>query len=167
MTSNVTRSTARVMAIVAVYGLIGPPIGAVVFMLSVAAMVLLISTNAAETIGDVSSALADPSIYLKISAGAYAFGFGPAVAAGLVIGVLQAVVGGVAWPTVVAGGIVAGLYHFVRVGGLGLFFAGIGSPLAGWSDLIVPIVAGIMSTTLCWAVAKRWRLVDRLADGAT
>jgi hypothetical protein len=167
MTLNMTRETARFLAIVAVYGLIGPPIGAVVFLASVTAEVLLISKNAVETTGDVFSALAEPAIYANISVGAYAFGFGPALAAGLVIGILQAFFGGVASPIVVAGGIVAGFYHFVRVGGLGLFFVGMGSPLAGWSDLVVPILAGAMSTALCWAIARRWRLIERLADVVT
>jgi hypothetical protein len=167
MTMNVTRATARFLALVAIYACIGPPIGAVVFLASVAAEVVLMSTHAAEAMGDVLSALSEPVTYMNISAGAYAFGLGPAVAAGVVIGILQACLGGVAWPIVVVGGIVAGLYHFVRVGGLGLFYAGMGSPLAGWSDLLVPLLAGVMSTALCWALARRWQLVDRLAEVAT
>jgi hypothetical protein len=164
---NTTQRPARSFAIVAIYAFIGPPIAAIAFLSYVAAHVLLLSKNVPETIGEAMSVLAEPAIYGYAFAGIYSFGIGPAVTAGSLIAIMQAYSGRVAWPMIFAGGIVGGSYHFVRVGGLALLFDGVGSPLAQWSDLVISMSVGVVSTAVCWAIARRWQLIDRLVDVAT
>lgn len=145
-----------VLAVVLIFVLIGPPVGALAFMLSIA---LIAMGSNVDLIG-----LSWIGLFALIYAAplSYFIGAAPAAAGGLVFGIRQAFFGPVAWPLAVMIGVGLGLGVLVMSGR---------SPPRMLTDTEQPEYVPVMvmtclaATMACWAIVRGWHLPPRAAKG--
>jgi hypothetical protein len=138
----------RLIAIVLVFMAVGPPVGAMAFMLSGAlvGMGMKVDLAGLTWIGLFALIYAVPLSYLM--------GIGPAAAVGLLVGIRQAYFGAITWPFAIAIGLAAGA-GFLLLSGQPMI------PRSG-DDAVQPvhvpvIVATCLSGTfVCWAIVRKW-----------
>jgi hypothetical protein len=144
----------RLLAIVLVFILCGPPVGALVFMLAVAVVGM---GNQADLGGLTWVALF--AIIYAIPFG-YLIGFTPALAAGLIVGVRQAFFGPATWWFALGAGLAVG------VG----FQLATGQPLLPPADTDmnmreqgpIMILTCACSTLVCWSLVRGWYFAQRI-----
>jgi hypothetical protein len=136
----------RVIAIVLVFMIVGPPVGAMAFMLSAALIGMGKSVDLAGLtwVGLFALIYAAPLSYL--------IGTGPAAAVGLLVGVRQAYFGAIQWPLAVAIGIAAGA-AFLLLSGQPLRAGGETDDAAHLPVIVVTCLSG---TLVCWAIVRKW-----------
>ena len=139
----------RVFAVMLVFLLVGPPVGAMVFMLATAVVGLGAKTDLSSLllVGAFSMIYAVPLSYL--------FGAGPAVVTGAVVGGWLAFLGRMTWPFAVLAGLVAGL-GLLSMSGSSAFISQ-ANPL---DALAVPVMLATCAvpTLICWAIVREWYL---------
>ena len=151
---------ARLLATVLVFVVLGPPLGAVIWIGILAALSLPPPTDA------------DPSFTWFTLLGllyavpmSYFFGAGPAAAAGLVVGLAQSFVGRAGWPLALGTGLVVGVVVLERSGEGALPAAPDQSAFPEYSAIM--ILAGIIATLLCWSLVRSWNFTPALSRNIT
>jgi len=138
----------RLIAVVIVFVLIGPPVGALV-------LVVLVESLGQYGYGDVDGfdrswlTLLDLVLAVPVS---YWYGTVPAAAAGLVIGIRQAFFGRATWPLPLATGFIVALVVLERSGQ---------HPFAMPDDRSFPasaivMLACLVATMACWGLVRSW-----------
>lgn len=143
-------------AIVAIFVVIGPPVGALAFMLSIAAVAMGAKTDLASLswIGLFALIYAAPLSYF--------IGAGPAAAGGLVFGVRQAFFGPVNWLAAALIGAGVGIGFLVMSGhSLTSMLTDTEQP----EYVPVMMVTCLAATMACWAIVRGWHLPSRAAKG--
>jgi hypothetical protein len=142
------RRIGRMFAILLTFILVGPPIGAMMFMLVVA---LIGMGERADLAGLTWVALF--SLIYAIPFG-YLIGVGPAAAAGLLVGIRQAFFGRMRWYFAAATGILVGIGFQV---GTGQRVLPSGDDVAAMR-LQGPIMIAtcLVATLFCWAIVRNW-----------
>jgi hypothetical protein len=140
----------RLIAIVLVYVVLAPPIGAVIWVALVAGIGMPPEWD-----------VAGPDLHWLTLLGlvyavpmSYFFGAGPAAAAGLVIGITQSFVGRAGWPLALGTGLVVAIVVLDR-SGQGTFA---GTPFPEYPAVM--ILACLIPTLLCWALVRTWYFKD-------
>ena len=143
----------RLIAIVLVFMAVGPPVGAMAFMLSVALVGMGMNADLAGLtwVGLFALIYAVPLSYLM--------GIGPAIAVGLLVGIRQAWFGAITWPFAIAIGLAAGA-GFLLLSGQPIV------PRFG-DDAAQPVhVPVIVATCLSLAfVPVFYAVIERLREG--
>ena len=151
------RRALRLVAIVIVFGIVGPPVGAVIFMLTVALIGM-------DWKPDASSMFLMTAFSLIYAAPlSYLIGLPPAMVAGALIGLRLAFFGRMGWLLALAAAL--------AVGGLMEIVLG-QTTVWGVSEDIAPPVIGItcaIATLACWTIVRCWDLptMVRARAGAT
>jgi len=143
-------------AIVMVFVVIGPPVGALAFMLSIAVigMGAKVDLIGLSWIGLFALIYAAPLSYF--------IGAGPAAAGGLVFGVRQAFFGPVNWPVAALIGVGLGIGFLVMSGhSLPAMLTDTEQP----EHVPVMVVTCLAATMACWAVVRGWHLPPRGVKG--
>jgi hypothetical protein len=147
----------RLIAIVLVFVVLGPPIGAVIWVALVTGIGMPPEWDMAE-----------PSLSWLTLLGlvyavpmSYFFGAAPAAGAGLLIGITQSFIGRVGWPLALGTGLVVAIVVLERSGQ---------GPLAASPDQnpfpeypAVMILACLIPTLLCWALVRNWYFAPPIA----
>jgi hypothetical protein len=140
----------RLVAVVLVFVVLGPPVGAAIWVALLAGLSIPPDWDAAEP-GFRWFTLLGLIYAVPMS---YYFGAGPAAAAGLVIGAVQSFIGRAGWPLALGTGLVVGVVVLER-SGQGPFA---GAPPEGsfpeYSATM--ILAGLLATLLCWTLVRNW-----------
>lgn len=138
------RRTLRLVAIVIVFGIVGPPVGAVIFMLAVA----LLGMNWKP---DVSSMLLMTAFSLIYAAPlSYFIALPPAMTAGALIGLRLAFFGRMGWLLALAAALAVGGLMEVVLGQTTMWSVG---------EDVAPPVLGItcaIATFVCWTIVRCW-----------
>jgi len=135
------------IAILLVFLFIGPPVGALAFILSIAliGMGSHVDLLGLSWIGLFALIYAAPLSYL--------IGVGPAAAGGLVIGIRQAFYGPIRWPVAMLIGIGLGVGVLVMSG------KSLPSALTSTDDpeyLPVMVITCLAATMVCWGIVRTW-----------
>lgn len=141
-----------VVAIVLVFLFIGPPVGALAFMLTTALIGMGAKVDLAglSWIGLFALIYAAPLSYL--------IGAGPAAIGGLVVGIRQAFFGPVTWPMALLTG--AGLgAGFLLLSGQSL--ASVVSNSEQRDYLVIMVVTCLAATMVCWGIVRNWHFGPR------
>jgi hypothetical protein len=144
------------LAIVMVFVVIGPPVGALAFMLSIAVigMGAKVDLVGLSWIGLFALIYAAPLSYF--------IGAGPAAAGGLVFGLRQAFFGPVNWLVAALIGIGLGVGFLVMSGhSLPSMLTDTEQP----EYVPVMVVTCLAATMACWAIVRGWHLPSRAAKG--
>ena len=142
------RRVALLLKVVGVYLLVGPPVGALVFFLSIALVGMGQKVDLAGLgwIGLFALIYGVPFSYL--------IGTGPAAVAGLVIGVRNAFFGPATWAFAILTGLGVGI-GLLTMSGQQLI-----PPTAGETEYpisnAVLIVTCFVSTMICWRIVRDW-----------
>jgi hypothetical protein len=143
----------RLIAVVLVFVLLGPPLGAVIWVGLLAGLSIPPDWDAAE-----------PGIRWFTMLGliyavpmSYFFGAGPAAAAGLVIGTVQSFIGRAGWPLALGTGLMVAIV-VIGPSGQGTLTAP-PDESAFPEYLAVMILACLVPTMLCWALVRNWYVV--------
>ena len=151
----------RLLATMLVFVVLGPPLGAVIWIGILAALSMPPQTDAA-----------DPSFTWFTLLGllyavpmSYFFGAGPAAAAGLVVGLAQSFVGRAGWPLALGTGLVVGVVVLERSGEGALPAAPDQSAFPEYSAIM--ILACLVATLLCWSLVRTWNFTPAATRGAT
>jgi hypothetical protein len=140
----------RLIAIVLVFVVLAPLIGALIWVALVAGIGLRPDFDVAETDRHWLTWLG--LIYAVPMS--YYFGTAPAAGAGLVIGVTQAFVGRAGWPLALGTGLVAAIVVLER-SGQGMLIASPGqNPFPEYPAVM--ILACLVPTLLCWGLVRNW-----------
>jgi hypothetical protein len=137
----------RVLGVVLVFALIGPPLGALILFLVIGAIQML---------GSDPKGLAWVAAFAIIYAVplSYLFGLAPAATAGLAIGIWQTFIGRTTWMVAVGVGLIVGI-GMLYAGGQGPFEA---TPKENdfreYPAILVLTCAA--STVLCWLIVRNW-----------
>ena len=145
----------RLITIVLVFIIVGPPVGAIAFVLSTAliGMGMKVDPAGLTWIGLFALIYAVPLSYL--------IGAGPAAAVGLLVGVRQAFFGAIRWPYALAIGLASGLALLVLSGQPMIPFSGNN---ASHPVHIPAMISVCLSATLaCWAIVRNWCFEPELA----
>ncbi|MCO5132090.1 MAG: hypothetical protein M9932_16260 [Xanthobacteraceae bacterium] len=146
------------IAILMVFVFIGPPVGALAFMLTVG----LIGMGAkVDLIG-----LSWIGLFALIYAAplSYFIGAGPAAVGGLIFGVRQAFFGPVRWPVAALIGIGVGVGFLVISGhSLPSMLADSEQP----EYIPVMVITCLAATVACWAIVRTWHFAPNGRAGAT
>jgi hypothetical protein len=141
---------ARLLATALVFVVLGPPLGAAIWIGILAALSLPPQMDAA-----------DPSFTWFTLLGliyavpmSYFFGAGPATVAGLVIGLAQSFVGRAGWPLGLGTGFLVGVVVLEHSGEGTLAPAPDQSAFPEFSAIL--ILACLISTLLCWSLVRSW-----------
>jgi hypothetical protein len=152
---------ARLLATVLVFVVLGPPLGAVIWIGILAALSMPPQMNAA-----------DPSFTWFTLLGliyavpvSYFFGAGPATLAGLVIGLAQSFVGRAGWPLGLGTGLVVGVVVLERSGEGTLPATPDQSAFPEFSAIM--ILACLVSTLLCWSLVRSWNFTPAASRQVT
>jgi hypothetical protein len=152
---------ARLLATVLVFVVLGPPLGAVIWIGILAALSMPPQMDAA-----------DPSFTWFTLLGllyavpmSYFFGAGPAAAAGLVIGLAQSFVGRAGWPLALGTGLVVAVVVLERSNDGALPAVSDRSALPEYSAIM--ILACLISTLLCWSLVRSWNFTPALSRNIT
>jgi hypothetical protein len=150
----------RLIAIVLVFVVLGPPLGAVIWVALVTGVGMLPEWDAA-----------DPGLrWLTVLGLVYAvpmsyfFGAAPAAAAGLVIGITQSFVGRAGWPLALGTGLVVAIVVLERSGQA--TFAGTPDQSPFPEYPAVMILACLIPTLMCWALVRNWYFAPPLSTDA-
>jgi hypothetical protein len=144
------------LAIVMVFVVIGPPVGALAFMLSIAVigMGAKVDLVGLSWIGLFALIYAAPLSYF--------LGAGPAAAGGLIFGVRQAFFGPVIWPVAALIGVGLGIGFLVMSGhSLPSMLTDSEQP----EHVPVMVVTCFAATMACWAIVRGWHLPPRAVKG--
>ncbi len=145
----------RLLAIVLVFMLVGPPVGAMTFMLVTA----LVGMGSRPEAGPLLIIAAFAMIYaVPVS---FLFGAAPAAAAGVLVGGWLVFFGPMRWFAAVIAGLVVGLLMQLMTGQ---------AMLAQTGDATLPPVLAIIcavATMACWAIVRGWHLPRLVRAGAT
>jgi hypothetical protein len=155
---NTAARVRRLIAIVAVFIAVGPPVGALAFILSTAliGMGMKVDLAGLTWIGLFALIYAVPLSYM--------IGVLPAGAVGLLVGIRQAWFGAISWPFALGIGLAAGAALLLLSGQPVI-------PRAG-SDTVQPVhmpilFATCLSATLaCWAIVRKWVFESVSVSGA-
>jgi hypothetical protein len=143
-------------AIVTIFVVFGPPVGALAFMLSIAVigMGAKVDLVGLSWIGLFALIYAAPLSYF--------IGAGPAAAGGLVFGVRQAFFGPVIWPVAALIGVGLGIGFLVMSGqSLPSMLTDAEQP----EYVPVMVVTCLAATMACWGIVRGWYLPSRAAKG--
>jgi hypothetical protein len=150
----------RLIAIVLVFVVLGPPLGAVIWVALVTGIGMLPEWDAA-----------DPGLrWLTVLGLVYAvpmsyfFGAAPAAAAGLVIGITQSFVGRAGWPLALGTGLVVAIVVLERSGQA--TFAGTPDQSPFPEYPAVMILACLVPILSCWALVRNWYFAPPLSTDA-
>jgi hypothetical protein len=150
----------RLLAIVLVFVVLAPLIGALIWVALVAGIGLPPDFDAA-----------DPDRHWLTMLGliyavpmSYYFGAAPAAAAGLVIGVTQAFVGRAGWPLALGTALVVAIAVLKRSGQLTLLGAPDQSPFPEYPAIM--ILTCLVPTMLCWGLVRGWYFPPSRKDTA-
>jgi hypothetical protein len=146
----------RLLAVVIVFVVIGPPLGALVLVALVEGLGQRYQELDSSDRNFVT--LIDLIVAVPVS---YWYGTMPALAAALVIGVRQAFFGRATWPMVLATGLVASLIVLDRSGALP--FAARPQDGAFPSSASIVILACMIATMACWGLVRHWCVAPRPA----
>ncbi len=135
------------VAIFLVFVFVGPPVGALAFMLSIAliGMGLKVDLAGLSWIGLFAMIYAVPLSYF--------IGIGPAAVGGLVVGIRQAFYGSIRWPVAMLIGLGIGIGVMILSGK---------SMPPGLTDtehpdyLPVMVITCFIATMVCWAIVRTW-----------
>jgi hypothetical protein len=139
----------RLIEIVLIFVVLGPPIGGFVLFLLTAA-----STGNPHTLVDLLNV---PFFVLGAAIFSYPFGAAPAALAGLAIGIKQAFFGRTTWPMALAVGLIASP---VFLEGFYSFYPRLGVRAQGFNALPSPefsailILTCLVPTMLCWTLVR-------------
>lgn len=146
------------LAIVMVFVVVGPPVGALAFMLSIA---LIGMGSSVDLVG-----LSWIGLFALIYAAplSYFIGAGPAAAGGLIFGIRQAFFGPVIWPVAALIGVGLGIGLLVMSGeSLPPMLTDTEQP----EHVPVMVVTCLAATMACWALVRGWHLPPRAARDKT
>jgi hypothetical protein len=150
----------RLIAIVLVFVVLAPLIGALIWVALVAGIGLSPDFDAA-----------DPERHWLILLGliyavtmSYYFGAAPAAAAGLVIGFTQAFIGRAGWPLALGTGLVVAIVVLERSGQLPSLRAPDQSPFPEYPAVM--ILTCLLPTLMCWALVRGWYYAPPSTDSA-
>jgi hypothetical protein len=150
----------RLIAIVLVFVVLGPPLGAVIWV----ALVTGIGMGPEWEV-------ADPGLsWLTLLALVYAvpmsyfFGAAPAAGAGLLIGITQSFIGRAGWPLALATGLAVAIVVLERSGQGTLAATPDQSPFPEYPAVM--ILACLIPTLLCWALVRNWYFASPAATDA-
>ena len=149
-TPSLAARTRLLFAIMMLFVVLGPPIGAVV-----AWMLLMI--NKIESPSDVLIEIVVlPFVALIAIPIGYLYGAAPAAVAGLAIGIKQAFFGRTTWPVALGVSLVASAFFLEGLDVLdpGARFVFGDSVLPGFSAIMIR--ACLVPTLLCWALVRSW-----------
>jgi hypothetical protein len=138
----------RLIAIVLIFVAVGPPVGALAFILSAALIGMGTKVDLAGLtwVGLFALIYAVPLSYLM--------GIGPAAAVGLLVGVRQAYFGAITWPFAIAIGLAAGA-GFLLLSGQSIM-PGSGDDAAQPVHVPVIVATCFSGTFVCWAIVREW-----------
>jgi hypothetical protein len=149
----------RLIAVVLVFVVLAPPLGAVIWIAILAGLSLPPAGDAAGA-GFTWLTLLGLLYAVPMS---YVFGAAPAAAAGLAIGIWQSFIGRAGWPLALATGLLAAIAVLERSGlGYGAATAD-ESPFAEYPSVM--ILACLVPVLLCWALVRSWSFVPPSSRG--
>lgn len=139
----------RLLAVVAVFALIGPPLGLITLVASA-------PFRSGSSLSAVTLAGLWRMIVETISAMPFAYLLGtvPAATAGLVVGACKVSMGRVAWWIPLAIGGIVGLAFLYYIERPGTSPTPPAAPDFGFRVTI--IIANVLPTMLCWAIVRNW-----------
>lgn len=139
----------RVLAVMLVFFLVGPPVGAMVFMLATAVVGLGVKTDLSSLllVGAFSMIYAVPLSYLV--------GAGPALMTGAGIGLWLAFLGRMTWHFAVLAGLIAGMVLLSMSGSPGFPPQ---NELFNAPAVPVMLATCAVPTLICWAIVREWYL---------
>jgi hypothetical protein len=158
----------RLIGIVLVFVVLGPPLGAVIWVAMVAGIGMPPEWDVAGPDPGWLNWLTLLGLVYAVPM-SYFFGAGPAAAAGLAIGFWQSFIGRAGWPLALGSGLVVAIVVLER-SGQGTFagtFAGTPdqSPFPEYPAIM--ILACLIPTLLCWALVRSWYFAPPSPTGAT
>jgi len=140
----------RLIAIVLVFVVLAPPLGAVIWVAMLAAIGLPPEWD-----------VAGPDLHWLTLLGliyavpmSYYFGAAPAAAAGLLIGITQSFIGRAGWPLALGTGLVVAIVVLERSGEGSYAGTPDQSPFPEYPAVM--ILACLVPTLLCWALVRDW-----------
>lgn len=144
--STLSGQAGEALAIVAVFAIAGPPVGAVAFLV-LAAMIGFwrdVDLQGLAWIGALATIYAAPV--------SYAIGIGPALLAGLVIALRKSLVGTVGWVFALATGlgVGAGIVAFSSQP----FFRRVDDRLVVHDGSVIVIATATLATLVCWLLVR-------------
>jgi hypothetical protein len=157
---SVTARIGSLIAIVLVFVLLAPLIGAVIWVVLAAGIGLSPEFDAA-----------DPQRHWLILLGliyavptSYYFGAAPAAGAGLVIGITQAFIGRAGWPLALGTGLVVAIAVLERSGQLTFLGARDQGPFPEYPAIM--ILTCLVPTLMCWTLVRGWHFASPAATDA-
>ena len=151
----------RLIAVVLVFVVLGPPLGAVIWVALLAGLSLPPDWDAAAP-GFTWFTVLGLIYAVPMS---YFFGAAPAAAAGLVIGTVQSFIGRAGWPLALGTGLVVAVVVIER-SGQGTFAATPDqSPFPEYPAVM--ILACLVPTMLCWVLVRSWYVARPPSKGVT
>jgi hypothetical protein len=151
----------RLIVVVLVFVVLGPPLGAVIWVALLSGIGMLPEWDAAEPglrwLTVLGLVYAVPMSYF--------FGAGPAAAAGLVIGFTQSFVGRAGWPLALGTGLVVAIVVLERSGQEIFVRAPDQDSFPEYPAVM--ILACLIPTLLCWALVRNWYFVPPASTDAT
>ena len=155
----------RLLVIVVVFAVVGPPIGCVVYFpsLGIVGSIGALFADSGPSAVDVMTRMAESAFGGILFS--YFFGFIPAIAAGILITVLQFCMTRVPWYAVLIVGFCVGagfsyVYEMLNTAGGSL-------PLARPIVYSADIFTCVASTLICWAMIRNWHTVPRPPEHGT
>jgi hypothetical protein len=150
----------RLIAIVLVFVVLAPLIGALIWVALLAGIGLPPEWEVTEADRHWVTALG--LIYAVPMS--YYFGAAPAAAGGLVIGFWQAFVGRAGWPLALGTGLVVAIAVLDRSGQGAFVAAPERSPYPEYPAVV--ILACLIPTLLCWGLVRNWYVAPTMSRGA-
>jgi len=141
-----------VIAVLLVFVFVGPPVGALAFMLTTALVGMGAKVDLAglSWIGLFALIYAAPLSYL--------IGAGPAAIGGLVVGIRQAFFGPVTWPIALLVGAGLGI-GFLLMSGQSL--SSVLSSIEQRDYLLIMVATCLAATMVCWSIVRNWHFGPR------
>jgi hypothetical protein len=149
-TPSLAARLGRLIAVVLVFVVLGPPLGAVIWIGVLAGLSIPPDWDGAEP-GFTWFTLLGLIYAVPMS---YFFGTAPAAAAGLVIGLVQSFIGRAGWPLALGTGLVVAVAVIERSGQGTLAATADRSPFPEYPAVM--ILACLVSTMLCWVLVRSW-----------
>jgi hypothetical protein len=144
----------RFVLILVVYCLLGPPVGAVVFV----SMALLVGSGAGAGLASVIQALS-----YTLYQGAlvvYLIGILPAAGVGIAVAVRQANHGAMTWQMALGIGLLAGFVCFGYTGWRLLVQPPAGNYSIPAAYALIVLVSCVVPTMVCWLIVRRWHAAE-------
>ena len=140
----------RLIAIVLVFVVLAPLIGALIWIVLVAGIGALPELD----LSDPDSHWVTLLVLIYAVPMSYYFGAAPAAVAGLVIGVTQSFIGRAGWPLALGTGLLVAIVVLERSGAGSYSGTNDQSPFPEYSAVM--ILACLVSTLLCWSLVRSW-----------